>query len=142
MTRKRFFLSHSEEALHRDQRGQAMVEFALTFLLVLTVLIGMIEFSSAIYTKTVLSDAVNEGMRYLIVNNTDQAGTTAVIQNYARLSLHNTSAMTITYSPSTGPYPPPTLVTITVSYPYLPYIAHFMKNPPTLTAFAEGRTVH
>jgi Flp pilus assembly protein TadG len=130
-------------ALHEDERGQNIIEFVLTFLIVLLVTFGMVEFFSIVYTKTVLSDAVNEGLRYAIVNSTNVNNATIgpIVQQYASTSLHDTSSMTVNVNCFSTCAPPDT-VRVTATYVYLPYFASFTSSPPTLTAYAEGVTVH
>ena len=55
-------------ASHRSRRrGQAMVETALAFTIFLTVVFGLIEFSQAVWTYTLLSHAARAGTRYASV---------------------------------------------------------------------------
>ena len=103
----------------------------------------MVELSSAVYSYTVLSDAANEGLRYLIVHSSDSAGAQTTVQTYAAFTLHDVSKINISVSCNLDPggCVPPNRAKITVTYNYLPYVG-FMKNPPTMTAFAEGRLVY
>jgi Flp pilus assembly protein TadG len=140
MFRQQFNFVLFRRASHDDQRGQTIVEFALTFLLVVTVVFGTIEFCSLIYTYTVMADAANEGLRYAIVHSSDTSGTQAIVQQYAAYSLHDTSSITVTVT-CAGTCAPTSDVTITVSYPYVPYLSYIMSSPPTLSAYAEGQTV-
>jgi Flp pilus assembly protein TadG len=126
--------------LREDQEGAAAVEFALSILLVLTVLFMTLELISAVYTYTVLADAANEGVRYAIVNSGDTAGAMAKVKTYAALSLHDVSAMTVSVNCSGG-CTPPNVVTVSISYNYIPYLK-FMTNPPTMTAYAQSRMVN
>ena len=141
---RRICVRHLQTALREDERGQSIVEFVLTFLIVLTVVFGLVEFTSVVYTKTVLSDAVNEGLRWAIVNSaTASQGTVEpIVQQYAANSLHDTSSMTVTFTCQSVGCAPPDTVTVTASYVYAPYFASFMSSPPTLTAYAKGRMVH
>jgi Flp pilus assembly protein TadG len=123
-----------------DERGAVSVEFTITFLVMMMVVLMMMELCSAIYTYVVLSDAVNEGVRYAIVNSTDQSGTEAKVKTYASYSLHDVSAMSVSVTYPDGQNAPGR-VAISLSYPYLPYI-NFLANPPTMHAYAEGRLVY
>lgn len=53
----------------RLQRGAALVEFAITFMVFLIVVLGIIEFALVIYDASRLADATREATRYAIVNN-------------------------------------------------------------------------
>jgi len=146
----------------KRQRGAAQIEFIMTFFTIIFVLYGVIEISMAVYTMSVLGDAAREGVRYAIVhgtNNTNSScdsgftGTTgcvdvgaanviAAVKDYARFSLHDTTAITVTvdYDPVTS-NTPPTLVKVGVSYTYLPWIKLPWTNP-VLRAGAQGRIVN
>jgi hypothetical protein len=100
----------------------------------------MWKMAMAVYTYTVLADAANEGLRYAIVHNGDVVGTTQVVTDYAKLSLHDTSGISVSVVPyaNDGVFP---RVTVTVTYTYVPYINIF-TSPPVLHTFAEGRIVN
>lgn len=53
--------------LIRDQRGQAVIEFALTLPLLLLVLFGITEFGRALLTSNVMHQATREGARVAAV---------------------------------------------------------------------------
>jgi Flp pilus assembly protein TadG len=124
---------------NRDDRGSALVELAISLLLLLTILFSTLELGSAVYTYTVLADAANEGVRYAIVNHGDSTGTSSVVRAYAAYSLHDVTGMTVTITAGTSPGD---LVTVSVSYPYLPWLSAFMSSPPTMAAYAESRIVY
>jgi Flp pilus assembly protein TadG len=138
---KQFRLRRLTKALDRDQRGVGLVEFALTFFLVLIVVFGTIEFSSLIYTYTVLANAANEGLRYAIVHSSNTSGATAVVKQYAAYSLHDTSKITVSVT-CASTCAPPDNVTVSVSYNYVPYLPSLMTKPPTMSAYAQGVTVY
>ncbi|HEY2468848.1 MAG TPA: TadE/TadG family type IV pilus assembly protein [Terracidiphilus sp.] len=53
--------------LLRDERGGSLVETALSFLLMLLLMFGVIEGSLAVYSYHFLANAAHEGTRYAIV---------------------------------------------------------------------------
>lgn len=59
---------HSRE--RRGRRGQAMVEFALCFLLFMAVVFGFSQIAMAVWMKTTLHFAVREGVRFAITGRT------------------------------------------------------------------------
>jgi Flp pilus assembly protein TadG len=139
--------------LTRRQRGSAQIEFILTFFTIMFVLYGVMEIAMAVYAMNVLGDAAREGVRYAIVHgsgNTNCSGgatcdvdgdnVKAVVQDYARFCLHDTSGMTVTvtYTPGNAPLD---LVKVDVNYPYAAWIKLPWGNP-TLKASAQGRIVH
>src|SRR5437868_14832742 len=54
----------------RKQRGQSLVEFALTILFIFLLFIGMLEMIFLMYAYNTLADAAKEGVRYAIVHGT------------------------------------------------------------------------
>ena len=127
----------------KNDRGSMQIEFALTIFTVLLVVFVMMELASAVYAYTVLSDAVNEGLRYAIVHSTDASlvtNTSNKVTAYAQYSLHDMSGMTVSVATPDG-QAPPGRVQVTVTYPYIPYTS-FLASPPTMHAYAEGRMVY
>ena len=52
------------------EKGQTLVEFALSIVLVMLLIVGSIELIVTVYTYSVLADAAKEGVRYAIVHGT------------------------------------------------------------------------
>lgn len=143
--------------LQREE-GQAQVEFALSIMVVLFVVFFAWELLMAMYTASVMADAAKEGVRYAIVHGSnsslcsgpnpsnpcasDPAGAEVVntVKTYAKASLHNTSAITVTVTYPDGNNDPPSRVAVTVTYSYVPYIN--LPFTPTLTTKAAGRIVN
>jgi Flp pilus assembly protein TadG len=141
-------------------KGQAQVEFALTVIFVMLLIIGSIEMIVLVYTYSVLADAAKEGVRYAVVHGTGVGGTNcsgpggggiscsdssaanvvAAVTKYTSLSFHDSSAMTVTPTYPDGSSVAPYRVRVTVTYPYQPL---FGLGWPTVTvnAAAEGRIV-
>lgn len=128
--------------LHSDEHGGTSTEFALSILVALVLILGVVEYCSLIYTHATLADAASEGVRYLVVNHADQSGALTKVKQYAALSLHDTKNINVQFAYPDGDATPPNRVTISVSYSYSPYLSWLMSNPPTVTAFAEGRTLN
>lgn len=144
----------------RGVKGQAQVEFALTVVFVMILIIASLEMIVLIYTYSVLADAAKEGVRYAIVHGTgvgastcsgpggsgvscadsSAANVTAVVTKYTSLSFHNSAAMTVTPTYPDGSSVAPNRIRVTVAYPYQPI---FGLGWPTVTvnAAAEGRIV-
>jgi Flp pilus assembly protein TadG len=147
----------------RCERGQAAVEFALTIVFIVLLLVSFLEVIMAVYTYIVLADSAKEGVRYAIVHGTGNAacsgpGTTlttppvtcpdaaggnviSAVTAYAMYSLHDTTAMTVTPTYPDGLSAAPNRVRVVVSYPYQPF---FGLGWPTVTvrAAAEGRIMY
>jgi|ERR1035437_490404 Flp pilus assembly protein TadG len=126
----------------RRERGQSLIETALMIVIIFTVVFWIFEIGWLMYTYSVMADAANEGVRHAIVHSGgDVSGTQTTVTNFAHASLHNVSAITINVTDPDGDYLPPHLVRVTVSYTYVPWLSAFMKNPPTMSTYAEGRMV-
>lgn len=126
----------------REERGAALVEMAISILVILTILFSTLELCSAVYTYTVLADAANEGVRYAIVHSSDSSGAANQVRTYAAYSLQDMSAMVVAVTYPDGSATPPNRIAVSVCYQYVPYLGNFMANPPTMSAYAEGRLVY
>lgn len=60
----------ARETLRRGRRGQSMIEFALTFLLFISMVLGFGQMGLTLWIKTTLHHAVREGVRYAITGAT------------------------------------------------------------------------
>lgn len=145
---------------NRKEKGQAAVEFALTIVFVMLLIVAAIELTVMIYTYSVLADAAKEGVRYAIVHGTGvgaancsgpggasvtctdsgAANVKAVVSKYTSLSFHDSTAMTVTPTYPDASSVAPNRVRVTVTYGYQPI---FGLGWPTMTvnAAAEGRIV-
>ncbi len=63
---------------NKDQRGAALVEFAIVATVFLTVLFGILEFGRLYWTHNALRDAARRGVRYATIRKNDSAGIDAV----------------------------------------------------------------
>jgi Flp pilus assembly protein TadG len=143
----------------RREDGQAQVEFALSIMVVLFVVFCAWELLMAMYTASVMADAAKEGVRYAIVHGSnstlcsgpntsspcanDPSGDQVkdVVKAYAKASLHDTSAISVTVSYPDGTNEAPSRVTVDVTYQYVPYIKLGFFTP-SLTTKAAGRIVN
>jgi Flp pilus assembly protein TadG len=144
--------------MRRGQDGQAMLEFLLSFMVVMVFIFFCFEMIMVLYSYNVLANAAKEGVRYAVVNGSNSgspagpsSGTSAdcstnitavtnVVKNYAGLSFHNTSAMTVNVCYLDGNNVAPSRVQVTIHYPYVPYFK--LPLTPTINAAAEGRIVN
>lgn len=141
-----------------ESRGQAQVEFILSILFVILTILGMFELILLVYTYNVLADSAKEGVRYAVVHGTDSAACSGpggngvscpdsvgsnvqtAVTNFARYSLHDTSAMTVTVTYPDSSSAAPSRVQVQITYPYQPF---FGLGWPTVSvkAAAAGRIV-
>src|SRR5574341_1103289 len=143
----------------RGERGQAQVEFALSIMVVLFTVFCAWELLMAMYTASVLADAAKEGVRYAIVHGSGSTlcsgpNTSApcvndptavqvanVVKDYAKASLHDVSAITVSVTYPDGSNEAPNSVQVAVTYAYVPYIRLGFFTP-TFTTKAAGRIVN
>jgi TadE-like protein len=118
-----------------------LLEFSISILLVLTILFSTCELCTLIYTYAVMSDAANEGVRYAVVHSSDSAGAITRVKMYAALSLHNVANIAVSVTYPDGTAVPPSRIAVSVTYHYVPYL-NFMSNPPTISAYAQGRLMY
>ncbi len=137
------------------ERGQATVEAAISIIIVFVVTFWVFELAWLMYTYTVIADAANEGVRHAIVTSGGggsgtqtcgggPTGTAQVVCNFAKLSLHDVSALSVTVTfpgPPAGSTTPPNPVQVQVTYTYIPYLSTFMNPAPGMSAYAQGRMV-
>ncbi len=141
--------------LRASDHGAIQVEFALSILTILFVIFFMWELIMAVYTANVLSDAAKEGVRYAIVhgsqgstsgvaNPCSSPGPAAAVQNvvlnYAQLTFHDISAISVNVTYPDCDLDPPSRVRVEVTYSFIPYTA--LPVNPTLRTAAEGRIVY
>ena len=152
-------MRRSERKILPEAEGQATVEFLLSTLFIMITIFWSLEIVMFIYSYSVLADAAKEGVRYAVVHGSQSSspsgpgtGTTSdcatsvtsvksVVQNYAKLTLHDISNMTVTVCYLDGNNQSPNRVQIRVSYPYKPYFS-LGWSPPTIKAAAEGRVFY
>lgn len=94
----------------RDERGQALVEFAITMPILLFLLLGIVDFARAWNVYEVLTDAGREGARHAVVDNgsSDAEVQGIVIQAAARAGISLTAG-DITITNGTGRGDPTTV---------------------------------
>jgi Flp pilus assembly protein TadG len=117
---------------HEGERGQALVEFAMTIPIVLAVMFGIVDFGRALYTYDLVTSAARVGSRYASVHGSGCSpapsctASSATIQAYVRSTVNgiNSSVLTVTTTwPAAtgcagGSPTPQCPVKVTVSYPF------------------------
>jgi Flp pilus assembly protein TadG len=84
----------------KSEAGQAIIEFALTISMTLLLIFGMIEFSRAIYTSSVIQSAAQHGARTGIINASQSVIEAAV--KGRMVGLDTSQPLTITFSSTAG----------------------------------------
>jgi Flp pilus assembly protein TadG len=128
-----------------DERGQALVEFALLAPVLVLILIGVIQVGTWIFTDVNLSSGTREAGR-LLANSKNDAAAIADVENRLKQNLDSgidTSKLQYSFSPtpagSTPLWPTGTTVTLTVSYPDQMRVMGVPLGSPNMTASAQVR---
>lgn len=115
--------------------GQALVEFTLTTLVLVTLMIGVVEMSRLVLIYTAIANAARAGSRYAMVHGS-YSSVSPQVQNYANYYLRSATVnlskvtVTTTYPDPIGSNPsgctaPGCHVSVSVSYPYYPLSSYF-----------------
>ncbi|PYV34529.1 MAG: hypothetical protein DMG22_05680 [Acidobacteria bacterium] len=133
----------------RAARGAASIEFMLTIIIIMFVMFWIWELVMMTYTMNVLSDSAKEGVRYAIVHGLESSGSCSVppdntavvsrVQDFAKMSLHDMSGMTVAVTYQGTCNLPGNWVRVVVTYPFVPYIQ--LPVNYSLHATSEGRVV-
>jgi Flp pilus assembly protein TadG len=91
----RFMKSASADFINlKNERGGALLEFAVIAPLLLIILFGIVEFGLILYNKAVLTNGSREGARYGIVTSNTLSAVTTVVENYCNPRLRTFGTMT------------------------------------------------
>jgi len=66
--------------LHGVQSGQSLVELAISFMVIMMLLAGTVDFGMALFSYVILRDAAKEGATYGSMNPADVSGITARVR--------------------------------------------------------------
>ena len=111
----------------RSDRGQSLVEFALTLPIIVIIFVAVALFAFLLYAHVTMSHAAREGTRYIV--GSPQA-TNAEVGAYIRskLGILNPAQAVIDITPPPADRDPGENVTVQISYPfrvvdiYVPYV--------------------
>src|SRR4051812_25317638 len=70
--------------LRKNERGNALIETAITIPIILLVAVGIFEFGRAYQTSQVLTNAAREGARVSILSGKSDADVTAAVRGYMK----------------------------------------------------------
>jgi Flp pilus assembly protein TadG len=139
----------------RDERGSIMIETTLGFMVMMTMVLGIIECSMMAYTFSVMEDAAREGVRYATVHGIDSAscngpssGCDATAANvvsdvkaYAGTFTSSLSTMTVTVTYPDGASTATSRVKVALSCTYQP-VFHFPGSAHLLQVSSSGRILY
>lgn len=108
-------LKNIPQRIQGDQHGQAMMEFAFAFIILISITLGIVDFGRAMYAKSAIDAASQEGVRRAIVtmqnSGVDVASTEAAVRD--RMFGLDTSSASIDVTQSG-----PKMVDVTVTYDF------------------------
>jgi Flp pilus assembly pilin Flp len=107
---------------HREERGNAIVEFALVASLVfIPMVFGIIEFGRVIWSRNMVTAAAREGVRYAIVHGAQSGAIadSAAVANYVK---GRTQLSPLVVRPAWTGFDPGDTVTVSVQYTYTPIV--------------------
>jgi hypothetical protein len=119
---KKLFFSHTKE------RGQSLVEFAISLTVIMMLLAGAVEFGIALFQFVQLRDAAQEGALYGSIHPGDDTNITARVQSASQspIDLPNDPDVNITINyPDGAPHCEGKGIEVVVSYPHqiaMPFI--------------------
>jgi Flp pilus assembly protein TadG len=123
----------------RADRGSTLIEFSLVVFMFIIVLFGVVEMGRMVLVYTTMANAARAGARYAIVHGGDQTasgvngpsgpGNTTqvqtVVRNFASAGLLDPTRLTITVTYPNGVNSAGSPVSVTVTYPYDPFVSYF-----------------
>ncbi len=87
----------------REQRGATLVEFSLTFLLFLVILLGIMEMSRMMWTYSTIAHAARQGARYCMVHGSMNTAVLEDLEAVVHRSSTGLQTDQITISPIWNP---------------------------------------
>jgi Flp pilus assembly protein TadG len=86
----------------KDERGAALVEFALTLPLLLVVIAGVVDFGLVFQRQEVITNAAREGARLAALPGYDDAAVESRVRTYVQQGLSMSNAALTAAMPTTG----------------------------------------
>ena len=139
----------------RGDGGSILIETALSFMVMMTMVLGIIEFCVMCYTYAVVEDAAREGVRYASIHGTDStacsgpstgcsditgANVVSHVTSYAGEFTASSSKMQVTVSYPDSASTPTSRVQVAIHLAYPP-LFHVPGSAQTLQVSSEGRIV-
>lgn len=144
------------EAHFRSDSGSVAIETALVFMLIITLMIGIIECCVMMYTFSVVAEAARHGVRYATIHGSmssscsgpstgcaDSTGANVVsdVTTFANQFVKNVTGLTVQVSyPDAGGSTAPSRVTVGVTYTYVPMFISGMRH--SFHVSSQGRILY
>lgn len=121
----------------RNERGQALVEFALASLLLFMLLFGILEGSRAVFYYNSLASLARDGARFAIVRGSDSGRETneAAVRTFVQgRAVGLTPSVSVTWTPDTRPG---STVQVQVNHTFTSVAPFLGLGPNALTATSQ-----
>jgi Flp pilus assembly protein TadG len=142
-------------ALMSDECGAIMVETTLGFMIMMTMVLGILECSMMAYTYSVMEDSAREGVRFASVHGTDSsscqgpssgcdataANVSADVKAYASTFTSGLKTMTVTVTYPDGLSTATSRVKVALSVTYQP-IFHIPETARLMQVSSTGRILY
>lgn len=122
-------------APHSGERGQSLVELAISLTIILVLLAGAVDFSMAYFSFSAMQDAAQEGALYGSVNPNDDNGIITRVRNASStpVDLADTTLVTVNVTRSSDPDDAceGDSITVSVIYDYpisMPFIGTIIQS--------------
>ena len=139
------------------ESGQAAIETALAYMMMMTCVLGLIEFCMMTYTYAVYADAARHGVRYATIHGSNSstcsgpstgcsdptaANVVTQVTNYAKVYTAPISGTTVNVSyPDSGGCTPPSRVIVSITYTYAP-LFHYPGATHVFNVSSQGRILY
>jgi len=144
-------------SLNARECGSVAIETAVSFMLMITCVLGIIGFTLMLYTYCVYQEAARNGVRYALVHGLDSsncsgpslgcgdptaAHVVSAVTGFASPYAAPISGMSIQVSyPDSGGCTPPSRVIVTITYTYTPPF-HVIANGIAFQVSSQGRILY
>jgi Flp pilus assembly protein TadG len=108
------------------EKGQSMVELALTITILMALLAGTIDLGRAFFTWLALRDAAQEGASYGSIKPTDSGGIIARVKDNLEQVVRDTNNIAVNYSISPAGQKCLGTITVDVTYTNFPLTMPFL----------------
>jgi Flp pilus assembly protein TadG len=141
----------------KKDTGSALIETAVAYIMMMTCVLGIIEFSMMTYTYAVYADAARHGVRYATIHGSDSSNCSgpttgcgdptgakviSAIKTYAQPFVAPISGSTITVSyPDAAGCTPPSRVIVNIAYTYVP-LFRYPSSTIKFQVSSQGRILY
>jgi Flp pilus assembly protein TadG len=139
----------------REDCGSIMIETTLGFMILMTMVLGILECSMMAYTFSVMEDSAREGVRYATVHGIDSsscagpssgcdataANVVSDVKAYAKTFTGGLNTMTVTVTYPDGASTATSRVKVALSCTYQP-VFHFPGSAHLFQVSSEGRILY